>query len=234
MPILVLSYRSTPALLNLRGRVVISPALSRSCSSWRRHRFSHFYGFRVCTTSCFHVCLLSFLFAALNSFTKALHSSAQRPKLITFMCAYENALSEVQLMTGRNTRSDMAYGSRELSMEVAKGFSTAIFHCRARKSCHRRRMTGFVRRLKNFDLSLLGKAFRSRFLLSSTAKKAFARKSTAIKIEEEIAQLFAFYVRRKNFTCCRVDAFLGSDENAFRDDENAQLATIKRRLFVFK
>lgn len=61
--------------------------------------------------------------------------------------------------------------------------------------------------------------------------KGFREKiETAIKIEEEIAQLFAFYVLVKEFY---VDAFLGSDENKFRSDEKSQLATIKRTSLHF-
>lgn len=134
----------------------------------------------------------------------------------------------------------MAYGSRELSMEVAKDSPVAIFNCFAGKCCHdRRRISERQRQCTlqmkfspgNLILSLLRKPFRVAFLVSHLHLKGFREKSRELqlRIEEEIAQLFAFCSRgRRNFTCRRVDAFLGSDENKFRSDENSQLVTIKR------
>lgn len=83
---------------------------------------------------------------------------------------------------------------------------------------------------RNFVLSLLRKPFQVTFLGRIFTKKAFTRKSTtAIKIWTRSCAIYLLFVLwRKNFTCRRVDAFLGSDENKFHSDENSHLAAIKR------
>ena len=138
------------------------------------------------------------------------------------------------------TICDMAYGSREHSMEVAKDSWTAIFNCRPGKCCHRWRISEWQRRstlqiinevlaiasLRNFDLSLLGKPFESLFL---RIIKGFREKSQEMQLRlKKKSRNYLLLCQRKNFTCHRVDTFLGSDENKFHNDENSQFVTTKR------
>lgn len=167
----------------------------------------------VCTTSCFHVCLLSFLFAVLNLSTKALHSNAQRPKLITFMCAYVNALTwsavddegyTIWLMEGANAvwKLQRIHKSPFLIFNRGKMLSPLM----------NKRMTASIQltnhtlssrhsRLEEFRFIASWKTILSRFSFLLVSHKRLSREKSriAIKSKEEIKQLFVFYVRAKEF-----------------------------------
>jgi hypothetical protein len=64
--------------------------------------------------------------------------------------------------------------------------------------------------------------------LDSHKRLSQENRESQLRLKKKSRNYSLFMFGRKNFTCRRVDAFLGSDENKFHNDENSQLATIKR------
>lgn len=68
------------------------------------------------------------------------------------------------------------------------------------------------------------KHFESLSLCRFFTSKGFREKNQELQLRltKKSRNYLLFVFRQKNFTCRRVDAFLGSDENKFHNDENSQ------------